>query len=268
VPDKGIKLSRFSGIAPRMATELLPESLGQVALNCKVTSGDLVPYHESRFLVDTLVEDPLAIYPIIIDDVFYWMMWQTDVDVIRSPVPTVSQQKFYFSGARSRDYPVDLTVVPKATDINRATFFSLVGGASKNAPYTVVLADYEKRVEFSVGNISCYLPSVATAKNQFVILVVNSGSVGGITLDPDGTELVNGVSTFEVPTQTKYLVKCDGTGWTATPVLVFPYDYFDLGVPVPSSPCVISYDTVLFGPEYLGSGDLNFTGQQPTVVIV
>lgn len=262
MPDPGIKLTRFGGLAPRMATELLPETFAQVAVNCKITSGDIVPYFESLFLLDTLIEDPLTIHPIILDDIFYWMMWSEDVDVVRSPVPTVTEQQFYYTGAADE---TGGGFKPKATDVNRATFYRLAGDP-KITSYTVTTDDYEKTVRFEVGAVSCYLPPVTTAGNQFVFVLENT-SGSEVTIDPSGSELVNDAATFAVPSGTKYRVKCDGGDWTATQVSVYPYDYFDLGVPAPTGVCAIAFNVVEFNAPYLGSGDLNIIGRTPSITI-
>lgn len=48
----GLKIVGFAGTAPKISPELLPNTAGQIAKNCKLYSGDLIPYPQAK-LVDT-----------------------------------------------------------------------------------------------------------------------------------------------------------------------------------------------------------------------
>lgn len=245
--SQGAKITRFGGIAPRFATELLPDGYAQEALNAKITSGDIVPYREPEFLLDATVPDPLTIYPLIISTDFYWMMWATDVDVIRSPDTTLTTQRFYYTGDG----------VPKATDLNRATFYTT---AVKTADYTQLVTDDETTVEFSAAPFTYNLLPAATAGNQFVVVVHNSAAAGNITVDPSAAELINGAATLTVLPGEKWLVRCSGTAWTAVLVDNYPYDSFDLGLPVPTGAVTVAYDSLAKAAAYtLVAGDTGKT---------
>jgi hypothetical protein len=58
------------------------------------------------------------------------------------------------------------------------------------------------------------LPAAATAGNGY-LLVVRAGSGVTITVDPDGTETVDGVSTISVGALDWCLLFCDGTAWVS-----------------------------------------------------
>lgn len=234
---QGIKITRFGGIAPRFASELLPDGYGQEAQNVRLTSGDLVPYRENEFILDCDVANPLAIYPVSVDDSYYWMMWAADVDVIRSPVANLTTPRFYYTGDG----------VPKATDSNRATFYDTL---TKSGSYTQLSTDYEKTVEWTAAPYTYTLLAAATAKNQFAVVVKNSAGSGDITIDPSGAETVNGAATYAVAAGTSVLLKCNGTAWTAAVVDVYPYDYFDLGLPQPASAATIAYDSLAKSAGY------------------
>jgi hypothetical protein len=245
--SQGTKITRFGGIAPRFATELLPEGYAQEALNAKITSGDIVPYNEPEYLLDASVNDPLTIYPFIIDSDFYWLMWTTDVDVVRSPDTTLTVQRFYYTGDG----------VPKATDLNRGTFYST---EVKTGDYTQLATDDEKTIEFSAAPFTYNLLAAATAGNQFVTVVHNSAAANDITVDPNGAELINGAASLAVAPGEKWLIRCSGTAWTATLVTSYPYDSFDLGLPAPTVPVTIAYDTLAKAAAYTAvAGDAGKT---------
>lgn len=234
--SQGTKIVRFGGVAPRFATELLPDGYAQEALNAKLTSGDIVPYHEAEFLLNTTVTNPLTVYPIVINSAFYWMMWTTDVDVVRSPVTTLTTQRFYYTG----------NGVPKVTDLNRATFYTT---STKSASYTQIAGDLETTILFT-GAATYDLLAAATAGNQFVVVVSSTGG-GAVTIDPAGAELINGAATYVFSgAGAKVLIKCSGTAWTATVVTNYPYDSFDLGLPTPTAAPVVAFDTLAKAAAY------------------
>lgn len=235
--SQGTKIARFGGIAPRFATELLPEGYGQVALNVKLTSGDLVPYHQPLSILAASVTDPLTVYPVIIDNAFYWMMWTVDVDVIRAPNTTLTVQRYYYTGDG----------VPKATDINRATFYTTVTQA---VDYTQLLTDDEKTIQFTVAPKTYSLLAAATAGYQFTVVVYNSAAAGNIVIDPFGAETIDGGPTVNVAPGTKRRIRCSGTTWTSALVTSYPYDFYDLGLPAPAAAPVISFDTLAEAAGY------------------
>lgn len=227
----GLAITRFGGEVPKVSKQLLPDGYAQYSLNNKTSSGDLVPYRKAKYILEASVANALTIYPLGFADTFYWMMWNTDVDVVKSSVANVLSQRFYYSGDG----------VPKTSDINRATFAVTL---PKSANYTQLIGDYEKTISFSVSGTTYSLLAAATAKNQFAVIVENTALSGNVTIDPSGAELVNGAATFAVPFGSKYLLKCNGTAWTATLATKYPYDYFELGVPAPVAAAVFDYDNL------------------------
>lgn len=116
-----IKGEKFLGIAPKLASENLPENAAQVAKNCKLYSGDLIPYKES-VLEATLTKAGVikSIYPMDYDTGGgvmgkKWLHWTDDVDVVRTMTDGATDQRVYYTG--------DTTAVsgPKATDYTLAT---------------------------------------------------------------------------------------------------------------------------------------------------
>ena len=96
-----IKISRFLGVAPRNASELLPDTAAQVARNCKLYSGDLIPYPapvivgnaDRAGIIKTLygLRDPTT-------DQLKWLTWTADVSIVTPAVDEFGEQRFYYTG--------------------------------------------------------------------------------------------------------------------------------------------------------------------------
>lgn len=97
----GIKIVGFLGTAPKISPELLPNTAGQIANNCKLYSGDLIPYPQPVVVgnagqtgtIKTLfaLRDPDT-------DEKKWLSWTTDVDVAIASKTNKDEQRFYYSG--------------------------------------------------------------------------------------------------------------------------------------------------------------------------
>ena len=120
----GVKFQKFLGKAPKIAAELLPDTAGQIATNCKLYSGDLIPFPEPVVVSNhgltgvtpqTLhgLRNPSTGNPT-------WLVWDTDVDIATpSGADDPDEQRFYYTGDG----------VPKVSNYALAT--------SGSAPYPV-----------------------------------------------------------------------------------------------------------------------------------
>lgn len=87
--------------------------------------------------------------------------------------------------------------------------------ATKTANYTVTIADaYATLVATGATSWTLSLPAAATAGNGFIISLRNSGT-GIVTIDPNGSETVNGATTLGAYQGDSVELICDGTGWHA-----------------------------------------------------
>lgn len=82
---------------------------------------------------------------------------------------------------------------------------------AKSAAYTVTAADCGKVFEAS-QTWPLSLPPTAIAGAAFFFTLVNAGA-GTITIDPDGSELINGAATLEVGPRQAGMFICNGSGW-------------------------------------------------------
>lgn len=97
-----IKLQGFSGRAPVRAPELLGELQAQVATNCKLYSGDLIPHTQPVVAANSYrTGEVRSLYAFTNPDTseLVWTGWNTDVSVVR-PVSGIgtSEQRVYFTG--------------------------------------------------------------------------------------------------------------------------------------------------------------------------
>ena len=83
------------------------------------------------------------------------------------------------------------------------------------ASYTAVVGDRSKLLNFAEGlPQTLNLPPAATLGNGwFVDISVVTTSAAQVTIDPDGSETVDGLQTRLVPRSTSLRLYCDGTGF-------------------------------------------------------
>lgn len=97
-----VKLAGFSGMVPRSAPELLPDTAAQSAINTKLNSGDIIPYTEAadagntgRTGVTTRtlygLHDPDT-------DAIAWLSWEDKVDIATPSAAYPDEQRFYYTG--------------------------------------------------------------------------------------------------------------------------------------------------------------------------
>lgn len=106
----------------------------------------------------------------------------------------------------------------------KATFPGMAGAfarvSAKSGAYTVVAND--NTVLFNcTGTFTLALTAAATLGNQHTFVVYNSGS-GTITVDPDGSELINGAATVSVGPNEALVVHCTGTAFLGFFALIDP----------------------------------------------
>ncbi len=100
MPGTAFKITKFYGTAPKVSSELLPDTVAQVAQNLDISSGDLLPYRRSEALL-TLDKPGVikTIYPMSDGAGGYkWLHWTTDVDVATAQIEGDTTQRIYYSG--------------------------------------------------------------------------------------------------------------------------------------------------------------------------
>lgn len=88
-----IKLTGFQGIKPRVSPRLIGDAIAQIAANCRLASGELLPLATPMVVATPSTPGPLlSLYRADL----IWLSWDRDVDVVRSPLE--ASRKFIYSG--------------------------------------------------------------------------------------------------------------------------------------------------------------------------
>lgn len=86
------------------------------------------------------------------------------------------------------------------------------GRSAKTGAYTVVAADFAKHIEATSGTWTLSQTAAATLGDAFWFWFTNSGS-GTVTIDPNGSETIDGAATLAVVQGESYLIYCDGSNF-------------------------------------------------------
>lgn len=84
---------------------------------------------------------------------------------------------------------------------------------SKSSAYTVLATDRGAVIECT-GTFTLSLTAAATLGNGFIFTVHNIGS-GSITIDPNSTELINGLSSIVIASGEILTIRCSGTAFNS-----------------------------------------------------
>lgn len=84
--------------------------------------------------------------------------------------------------------------------------------STKSGAYTVVTGDRGKLIKATAGTWTLALPAAATAGDGFFFIFRNDGA-GVVTIDPNGSQTIDGATTKAVSQGSAMLVLCDGTEW-------------------------------------------------------
>ena len=97
----GVKIVGFLGTAPKISPELLPNTAAQIATNCKLYSGDLLPYPQPVIVANTgrtgVIKTLFALRDPDTDEK-KWLSWTTDVDIAIASKSDRDEQRFYYTG--------------------------------------------------------------------------------------------------------------------------------------------------------------------------
>lgn len=94
-----IFISLFAGLVPQVSPRLLGDNNAQVASNIKLNSGEMHPLKNPLIVAQPNKTYPLlSMYLASSGDNSAWFSWDTDVDVVRAPLSTDSESRFYWTG--------------------------------------------------------------------------------------------------------------------------------------------------------------------------
>lgn len=96
-----ITLGPFNGLMPRVSPKLLENSYSQIATNCELSSGQLIPSKLPLNVGVSLSDLTRSIYWFNRDANVgngYWLQWNGDVNVVRGPIANDTNLRTYFTG--------------------------------------------------------------------------------------------------------------------------------------------------------------------------
>ena len=80
-----IRLTSFGGVLPRTAERLIPDNAAQIAVNCRLSSGELIPFNQGERVYSSFKLGPFqTIHRIEDGAASAWLAWQNDIDVVRA----------------------------------------------------------------------------------------------------------------------------------------------------------------------------------------
>jgi len=161
----GKKIQKFLGIAPKVSDELLPAMAAQNAVNLKLYSGDLIPYHAPLNIGNVGRSGEIkTVYPLIdsSDSSNKWLSWTTDVDVAIASSTNDDEQRIYYTGDG----------VPKVTNYEIAV--------TGSGPYPVAAYDLGLPLPTTTPT------TTAASISAVTIASVNRNSEGITTVKTDG----------------------------------------------------------------------------------
>lgn len=121
-----ISTRTFSGIAPAVSNELLPDNAAQVAENCRLEGGDIEPWNAPLAVhALTSAQPVLSIYRYSINlasETQFWFQWTTDVDVIKGPVAADTEERTYWTGDGAYPKKTNAAIATSAPPYPSASF--------------------------------------------------------------------------------------------------------------------------------------------------
>ena len=118
-----INIKAFRGTVPRIGSRLLQPNQAAIADNCKLTSGNLEPLNGLQLVHSSQLADIQTAYlwRAIISSrpEDNWLVWNSDVDIVKSLIANDPLQRFYFSSdafePRMSTYPLAINTLPYPT---------------------------------------------------------------------------------------------------------------------------------------------------------
>lgn len=85
---------------------------------------------------------------------------------------------------------------------------------TETTTYAATIFDEVILADATVGAFTITLPTAASAKGKVLTIKATSVAGGNVTIDGNGSELIDGAATVVISTLNRsYVIACDGTGW-------------------------------------------------------
>ena len=96
-----IKITKFLGTAPKNASELLADTAAQVARNCKLYSGDLIPYPQPVIVANAGRTGTIRTLYALRNpstNALVWLTWNDTINIVTPATDSLGEQRFYYTG--------------------------------------------------------------------------------------------------------------------------------------------------------------------------
>jgi len=97
----GVKITNFLGTAPKISPELLPNTAAQIAKNCKLYSGDIIPYPLPVIAGSTARSGEIRTLFALrnpFNQELRWLSWAGYIDIAVASATKDDEQRFYYTG--------------------------------------------------------------------------------------------------------------------------------------------------------------------------
>lgn len=85
--------------------------------------------------------------------------------------------------------------------------------SAKSTSYTMLGSDKGDEIVFTTAGVTLSLLAAAAAGNGAALIVRNAAASGDVTIDPNGSETLDGLTTRALRPGDRVVIRCDGTAW-------------------------------------------------------
>lgn len=85
--------------------------------------------------------------------------------------------------------------------------------AAKTSGYTIISTDNGDVVDFTTAGVTATLTAAATLGSGFTVTIANTASSGDVTIEPDGSETLDGLTNRLLRPGDRATIVCDGSNW-------------------------------------------------------
>lgn len=173
-----IKLTGFTGEAPRVTPRLLPSTGAQIARSVRLEDGELSPFRKP-YAVEELVGAVAGSVKTIYNHLGDWLFWNTPVNAVPGPV---AQDRLYYTGDGVPKMRVGSTIYPLALGAPVGALTATNGGALGSL-YATRLYVYTWVTDFGEESEPC------SASNALNVSPGNVVTLSGFVNAPAGRNI-------------------------------------------------------------------------------
>ena len=239
-----IKITTFLGTAPKISPELLPNTAAQIARNCKLYSGDLIPFVAPTVVDNTERTGTIRTLHALRDpdtSELKWLSWTTDVDIVTPSATDSTEQKFFYTGdgvpkvstyalapSGAEPYPVDyynlgLPLPTQKPSASATTFTTLTSSSfARDAGNIVTLVTstahgLKTGTSITVSGFTYITGTYSQSGTTVTVTITGHGLATGalVSLDFTSGTAVDGTFTATVTDADTFTVVADASATTS-----------------------------------------------------